>query len=67
MDKEKEVKEEVKEEVKDNDSKYSKSQLLASNKYSKFRDVLSALLKDKDYTIKQVDKLIEDYMKREVK
>nr|DAS27059.1 MAG TPA: hypothetical protein [Caudoviricetes sp.] len=47
---------------------FSKNQVLAFDRYANRRDLLSALLKDeKKYTIDQVDKLIQDFMKGKVK
>lgn len=47
---------------------YTKEQLLESEKYADKRDLLSALLDDKrKYSLSEVDKQIEKYMKGEVK
>lgn len=49
-------------------SKYSKEQLISSERYVKRRDLLGALLKDgKDYSVEEVDTLLENYMKGKVK
>jgi hypothetical protein len=46
---------------------FTKEQLLESNKYKHQKDVLNVLLKKDDkYTIKQVDKLIANFMKEKV-
>jgi hypothetical protein len=47
--------------------KFSKHQLLKSKKYQHQVDALNLLLKDDNqYTIKEVDKLINDFLKRKV-
>lgn len=45
---------------------YSKEQLLSSKKYKDRKDILSALLEKKPYTMKQVEEVIESYQKRSV-
>ena len=47
--------------------KYKKDQILASAKYASKKDVLNALLDDKEYTLQEVDGLIEKFMKGKVK
>ena len=50
------------------ESTYSKEQVLKSKKYKNRKDVLNVVLKDdKVYTLKEVDKLIDGFMKKEVK
>ena len=47
---------------------YTKEQLMESQKYADKRDMLSALLDEKKkYSLSDVDKMIEKYMKGEVK
>lgn len=47
---------------------FSKEQILASAKFANRRDLVDALLeKDKKYTMKQVDELVNSYMKGKVK
>ena len=47
---------------------FTKQQLAESKRYKKKRDLLEALLeKGKTYTIAQVDKIIGDYLKKEVR
>lgn len=47
---------------------YTKDQLLRSKKYAARRDLLGALLEDgKAYTLQQVDKEINNFLKRKVK
>lgn len=47
---------------------YTKEQLMASNRYANRRDLISALLEDgKTYTLKEVDALMEKFMKGKVK
>ena len=50
------------------ESVFSKEQLLASEKFRNRRDIVNALLlPDKQYTMKTVEKMINDYMKGQVK
>lgn len=50
------------------ESKFNKAQILKSKKYIHRRDVLSAILSDKEeYTISQIDSLLEKFMKGKVK
>ena len=47
---------------------FTKQQIINSKKYLDRKDVLNVLLKDDtSYTFKEVDKLINDFMKKEVK
>lgn len=57
------------EEMKENrETVFGKEQLLSSKKYAEQHDILSALLADaRMYTFSEVDKLVEDYMKGQVK
>ncbi len=49
-------------------TKYTKEQLIRSERYMIRRDLLGALLKDsKRYTIEEVDTLLQNYMKGKVK
>ena len=46
---------------------FTKSQLVASETYKKYRDLLNATLeKDKTYTKEEVDKIINDYLTKAV-
>ena len=45
---------------------FTKEQILASKKYSNRRDVLGVILADKNYTLEQVDSLLEKFMKGKV-
>ena len=59
--------EELQKEVKNKLIAYSKRQLLESEKYRGRRDLISALLKDdKKYTCKEVDDLINKFLKGRV-
>ena len=50
------------------DAKFTKSQLVKSKRYFDKVDLLNALLQDgQTYTIKEVDALVEGFMKKEVK
>ncbi len=54
----------VKEEIK---AQYNKEQIINSKRYSKYKDLLQAILKkDENYTTEEVDKKIENFMKRKV-
>jgi hypothetical protein len=58
----------VEEQVEKKETKFTKEQLLASQKFRGKKDLLVALLKDqKLYTPSEVDELIEKYEKTEVK
>lgn len=47
--------------------RFAKAQLMASNKYASRKDLIGALLDDNtEYTIAQVDELIEKYLKGKV-
>lgn len=55
-------------ETKSREATFSKVQLLKSKKYFGKADLLNVLLEqEKNYTIKEVDKLIDGFMKKEVK
>jgi arginine repressor len=46
---------------------FSKRQLLNSKKYQHQKDLLNAILEnDKSYSLSEVDKLINDFMKKKV-
>lgn len=48
--------------------RYTKASLLISKKYSKYKDLLKILLDEKiKYSFEEVNKIIDDYLKREVK
>ena len=47
--------------------KFSKKQIVMSARFANTRDLVDSLLEDKDYTIKEVDSLIDKYMKGKVK
>lgn len=47
---------------------YLKRDLVQSKRYAEYRDILQALLKDdKAYTSKEVDSIIKNFLKKEVK
>ncbi len=59
---------EVTEEFQAQADEFSKEQIVSSDKYCKYRDLVNALLDDeKKYTFETVDSLIEKYMKGQVK
>lgn len=45
---------------------FSKQQLLRSKRYAAKKDLLNALLQDKEYTVEQVDKILNDFLKGKV-
>lgn len=50
------------------EEKFSKEQILLSKKYRKNKDILRTILKDEEtYSFKEVDSLIEKFMKGKVK
>lgn len=52
----------------ENATTFTKEQILKSKKYATRRDLVNVLLEDgKNYSLKEVDKLIDSFMKREVK
>lgn len=55
-------------EVKDTQvAKYTKSVILSADKLTWNRDVLAVLLEDdKEYTLDEVEKIVDDFNKREV-
>jgi len=58
----------IKEAVKDTAPVFSKEQLTKSIKYSRHQDLLNAVLSDdKEYSYKDVDAVISNYEKKEVK
>jgi hypothetical protein len=63
-----ETKSETKTEAKKTkEKKYEKLQLYSSVRYSKYKDLINAVLKDdKTYTVSEVDKIIECFLSKEV-
>ena len=59
--------EEVNVNVKVEVQKYSKEQILLSQAYANRKDILNVILKDKEYTTEEVDNLIKEFLKKEVK
>ena len=50
------------------ETKYSKEQLLASERFRDRKDIVNALLSpDKEYTVTDVKNIIENYMKGKVR
>ena len=47
--------------------KYSKEQILLSKAYANRKDILNVILEDKEYTTEAVDKMLEKFLKKEVK
>ena len=55
-------------ENKSEETKFVKSQIISSSKYKNRADLLNVLLKDdKEYTLSEIDKKLEDFLSREVK
>lgn len=57
----------VEEKVNVEEKKYSKEQILLSKAYANRKDILNVILEDKEYTTEAVDKLLENFLKKEVK
>lgn len=58
---------EIKQETQTTEMRFSKEALCESKRYAECVDLLQALLGEtKTYTIKEVDKAIQEYKKREV-
>lgn len=50
------------------ETKFVKSQIISSDKYKNRADLLNVLLEDdKEYTLSEIDKKLEDFLGREVK
>ncbi|WP_164509014.1 hypothetical protein [Clostridium rectalis] len=48
--------------------KFSKEQILSSKQFTVIeKDILKAILEDKEYSLKEVKKIIDDFNKKEVK
>lgn len=61
------VKNEKKSEVANENSSFTKEQLISSKRYAGKKDVLTVLLSDgKTYTISETDKILNDFMKGKV-
>lgn len=55
-------------ENKSEETKFVKSQIISSDKYKNRADLLNVLLEDdKEYTLSEIDKKLEDFLSREVK
>ena len=55
-------------ENKSDETKFVKSQIIGSDKYKNRADILNVLLEDdKEYTLSDVDKKLEDFLGKEVK
>ena len=55
-------------ENKSEETKFVKSQIISSDKYKNRADLLNVLLEDdKEYTLSEIEKKIEDFLGREVK
>nr|DAN01354.1 MAG TPA: hypothetical protein [Caudoviricetes sp.] len=55
-------------ENKSEETKFVKSQIISSDKYKNRADLLNVLLEDdKEYTLSEIDKKLEDFLDREVK
>lgn len=46
---------------------FTKDAIIKSLKYKQYKDLLNAILQDKKYTLKQVDTLLNGYLKKGVK
>ena len=55
-------------ENKSEETKFVKSQIISSDKYKNRADLLNVLLDDdKEYTLSEIEKKLEDFLSREVK
>ena len=55
-------------ENKSEETKFVKNQIISSDKYKNRADLLNVLLEDdKEYTLSEIDKKLEDFLGREVK
>ena len=55
-------------ENKSDETKFAKSQIIGSDKYKNRADLLNVLLEDdKEYTLSDVDKKLENFLDKEVK
>ena len=55
-------------ENKSEETKFVKSQIISSDKYKNRADLLNVLLEDdKEYTLSEIEKKLEDFLSREVK
>lgn len=55
-------------ENKSEETKFVKSQIISSDKYKNRADLLNVLLEDdKEYTLSEIDKKLEDFLGREVR
>lgn len=55
-------------ENKSEETKFVKSQIVSSDKYKNRADLLNVLLEDdKEYTLSEIEKKLEDFLSREVK
>ncbi len=48
------------------ETSYSKEQITASKKYSKYVDVLNTILGNRKYTFSEVDQLLKEFLESEV-
>lgn len=52
----------------DKEVKFSKEQIISSKQFTVIeKDILKALLEDKEYSLKEIKKIIDDFNKKEVK
>ena len=55
-------------ENKSEETKFVKTQIISSDKYKNRADLLNVLLEDdKEYTLSEIEKKLEDFLSREVK
>lgn len=53
--------------AKKSEARFTKQQFLSSERFSGARDMVEALLEDKEYTVSEVENKINDYKKGKVK
>ena len=62
------AKNEMLEKTEKRENLFTKKQLLGSEKFGGYRDILSSLLKDgREYSVEAAEKMIENYLKGKVK
>ena len=53
--------------IKEGIPKYSKETISLSDRYAGYKDIINAELDDNEYSIDEVDNIISDFLKREVR
>ncbi|MBU3193467.1 hypothetical protein [Clostridium algidicarnis] len=54
--------------MEDKEIKFSKEQIVSSKQFAVIeKDILKAILEDREYSLKEVKRILEDFNKKEVK